>query len=235
MILGNGGDAFPGTNHDGGDAAGIEMGGGAGGAADGTGTGGSGAVQESIAGNGGQGGLAAGGTGGTGGSGYTFAGNGGGGDVGGNGGDQNIDAGNGAVGSSGNGQSGVVNLGTGNARIINTGKGDAFHRHRGGQYTPQVAITDDATIVVDTILSNRFGVVLGGNRTLTFDHAADGVHGRIAVTQSGGGNTLTPGAGVLTPGGTGLTLSVGAGAVDLLEYEVFGGATLVWVAKLAFA
>lgn len=84
-----------------------------------------------------------------------------------------------------------------------------------------VALLDAPTIATDAALGNGFRVTLGGNRTLGAPtNPSDGQMVIYEIKQGSGGQTLTlaGGAGGFAFGTdlTSITLSVGAGKVDLI-------------------
>ena len=84
-----------------------------------------------------------------------------------------------------------------------------------------VALTDGATIAVDMSLGNNFSVTLGGNRTLGDpSNVTAGQSGVIVVTQDGtGSRTLAYGGTKYKfAGGSAVTLTTTAAAVDVLAY-----------------
>nr|BAR24414.1 phage-related tail fiber protein [uncultured Mediterranean phage uvMED] len=84
-----------------------------------------------------------------------------------------------------------------------------------------VALTDGATIAVDMSLGNNFSVTLGGNRTLGDPtNVTAGQSGVIVVTQDGtGSRTLAYGGTKYKfAGGSAVTLTTTAAAVDVLAY-----------------
>ncbi|MCW1885637.1 hypothetical protein OKA04_12935 [Luteolibacter flavescens] len=99
-----------------------------------------------------------------------------------------------------------------------------------------LALTDAANIQWDLALGGFAAVTLAGNRTLELLNLAPGVH-RLRVTQGVGGNhTLAFAAGVTvrTPGGTAITLSTAAGAVDWLTILHVGGTTIDVITEPGF-
>lgn len=114
---------------------------------------------------------------------------------------------------------------------------DEFHHIRGDGGSPEsfesfrgsfrqlinkasefVALVDGATINLDWDSGINFSVTLGGDRSLGNPTNGDpGTWRTLIVTQDGtGGRLLSLGAQYKTPGGS-LTLSTGAGAVDVLS------------------
>ena len=85
-----------------------------------------------------------------------------------------------------------------------------------------VALSDGATIAVDLSLGNNFTVTLAGNRTLGAPtNVTAGQSGVIVVTQDGtGSRTLAYNSVYKFAGGSAVTLSTGANAVDVLAYYV---------------
>jgi hypothetical protein len=85
-----------------------------------------------------------------------------------------------------------------------------------------VALTDAATVAVDLSLGNNFTLTLAGNRTLGAPtNVTAGQSGVIVVTQdSTGSRTLAYNSVYKFAGGSAVTLSTGASAVDVLAYYV---------------
>jgi hypothetical protein len=85
-----------------------------------------------------------------------------------------------------------------------------------------VALTDAATIAVDLSLGNNFTVTLAGNRTLGAPtNVTAGQSGVIVVTQDGtGSRTLAYNSVYKFAGGSAVTLTTTASAVDVLAYYV---------------
>ena len=84
-----------------------------------------------------------------------------------------------------------------------------------------VALTDGATIAVDMSLGNNFSVTLAGNRTLGDPtNVTAGQSGVIVVTQDGTGSRTLAYAGTKYKfaGGSAVTLTTTAAAVDVLAY-----------------
>ena len=84
-----------------------------------------------------------------------------------------------------------------------------------------VALTDGATIAVDMSLGNNFSVTLAGNRTLGDpSNVTAGQSGVIVVTQDGTGSRTLAFAGTKYKfaGGSAVTLTTTAAAVDVLAY-----------------
>lgn len=107
---------------------------------------------------------------------------------------------------------------------------DAFNQHTKGFATSFVALTDDSTINVDCTASNRFRVVLGGNRALALNNPADGQTIEIWFVQDAGGNrTISWPGNVRFSTGSPATLSTGAGAIDVYRLTYNQNADL-WVA-----
>lgn len=94
---------------------------------------------------------------------------------------------------------------------------------------PPVALTDQATLVSDTSLSNTFTVTLGGNRVLANPTALTAGRTYLwAVRQDEtGGRTLSFGSAFKFPGGVAPVLSAAAGKTDLIVGRCFDGATLL--------
>jgi hypothetical protein len=90
-----------------------------------------------------------------------------------------------------------------------------------GQATTVVALTDGANIAVDADASNRFRVVLGGNRTLSNPtNARNGAIIEILVVQDASGSrTLSYGSKFVFPGGTAPTLTTAANRADILTFS----------------
>lgn len=85
----------------------------------------------------------------------------------------------------------------------------------------EVTLTDAATIAWDMSTGIDFTVTLGGNRTLgNPTNTVVGRRGRIRVVQDGtGSRTLTKSSNHKTAGGTAISLSTTAGAVDYIDYD----------------
>jgi len=85
-----------------------------------------------------------------------------------------------------------------------------------------VALTDGATITADFDAANFFSVTLGGNRTLANPtNLTAGQSGVIVITQDAtGSRTLAYGANWKFSSGGAPTLTLTAGAVDVLAYYV---------------
>ena len=84
-----------------------------------------------------------------------------------------------------------------------------------------VALTDGATIAVDMSLGNNFTLAIGGNRTLGDPtNVTAGQSGVIVITQDGTGSRTLAYAGTKYKfaGGSAVTLTTTAAAVDVLAY-----------------
>lgn len=95
-----------------------------------------------------------------------------------------------------------------------------------------VTLTDGATVTWATAgaRQNNARVTLGGNRILDITGEVDGATGLLIVIQDGtGGWTLTLPAGslVINGGGGAVTLSTGAGDIDILTWY-FDGTNFFW-------
>lgn len=95
-----------------------------------------------------------------------------------------------------------------------------------------VTLTDGATITWATegARQNNARVTLGGNRTLDITGEVDGATGLLIVIQDGtGGRTLTlpGGSKVINDGGGAVTLSTGAGDIDILTWY-YDGTNFFW-------
>jgi hypothetical protein len=90
-----------------------------------------------------------------------------------------------------------------------------------GQATTVVTLTDATNIAVDADASNKFRVVLGGNRTLSNPtNARNGAIIEILVVQDGpGSRTLAYGSKFVWPSGTAPTLTTTANRADLLTFS----------------
>lgn len=90
-----------------------------------------------------------------------------------------------------------------------------------GQATTVVTLADGATINIDADASNKFRVVLGGNRTLANPtNARNGAIIEILVVQDGtGSRTLAYGSKYTWPGGSSPTLTTAANRGDLLTFS----------------
>ena len=84
------------------------------------------------------------------------------------------------------------------------------------------SLTDAANIDINLAVGNNFAFTLEGNRTLNAPtNASEGQTGYIYVTQDGtGGRTLSFNSKYIFVSGTAPTLSTGAGAMDMLVYNV---------------
>jgi hypothetical protein len=95
-------------------------------------------------------------------------------------------------------------------------------------YTPEVVLTDGATITADCSLSNSFAVTITATgRTLTFTNVTPGqrVRGRI-IQGSGGSKTITTYPGTTTwAGGSAPTLATAAGHYDVVEFVALTSTT----------
>lgn len=87
-------------------------------------------------------------------------------------------------------------------------------------------LTDAATVAYDCALGVNGRVTLAGNRTFAAPtNAQAGTSGYLEITQGGGGsNTGTWNAAWRFPGGTDITLSTAAGAVDVIQWWTPDGA-----------
>jgi len=85
-----------------------------------------------------------------------------------------------------------------------------------------VTLTDAATIAWDMSTGIDFQVTLGGNRTLgNPTNTVVGRRGRIKVIQDGtGSRTLTKSSNHKTAGGSAISLSTAAAAIDYIDYDV---------------
>jgi hypothetical protein len=93
------------------------------------------------------------------------------------------------------------------------------------RYTTAQTLTDAASIAWNTALGHLASVTLGGNRTLAAP--TNGVAGTyvLRVTQSTGSHTLGYDAVFKWAGGTAPVLSTAAGAIDVLSFASYDGAT----------
>ncbi len=85
-----------------------------------------------------------------------------------------------------------------------------------------VALTDAATIAINTALGNVFRVTLGGNRTLgaPSNTPQDGQDFRVEVTQDATGSRTLAYASAYDWGAAGApTLSTAAGKMDILTFK----------------
>lgn len=91
-----------------------------------------------------------------------------------------------------------------------------------GQAGTPVALTDAASVAVDLSLANNFTLTLAGNRTLAAPtNVTAGQSGVIVVTQDGtGSRTLAFNSIYKFAGGSAVTLTTTASAVDILAYYV---------------
>lgn len=98
-----------------------------------------------------------------------------------------------------------------------------------GVKTPQTLI-DGATITWNVASGYNAKVTLGGNRALSITNVTAGTYGKITVIQDAtGGRALTlPSGSVVVDGGIGsITLSPGAGAIDILTF-FYDGTNFEW-------
>lgn len=115
------------------------------------------------------------------------------------------------------------------------GAGTLTAEVKGGapQLSPDtITLTDGATVTWATAgaRQNNARVTLGGNRTLDITGEVDGATGLLIVIQDGtGGRTLTlPGSSkVINGGGGAVTLSTGAGDIDILTW-FYDGTNFYW-------
>lgn len=118
----------------------------------------------------------------------------------------------------------------GGVLAANYARKDAFNQHTKGFATTFVALTDASTIDVDCTASNRFRVVLGGDRALTLSNPADGQTIEIWFVQdAGGGRTIAWPNNVRFAAGSSPTLSTGANAIDAYRLTYHDGSD-TWVA-----
>ena len=91
-----------------------------------------------------------------------------------------------------------------------------------GQAGTPVALTDASSVAVDLSLGNNFTLTLAGNRTLAApSNVTAGQSGVIVVTQDGtGSRTLAFNSIYKFAGGSAVTLTTTASAVDVLAYYV---------------
>lgn len=89
-----------------------------------------------------------------------------------------------------------------------------------------VALTDGATITLDTTLGNFYSVTIAGNRTFDFTNFRAGREFLLSITQDGVGlRTVTWDAGVLWTGGVAPVLSTGIGKTDIFRFVDRGNNT----------
>lgn len=102
-----------------------------------------------------------------------------------------------------------------------------------------VTLTDAATVVWNADTSRareNASVTLTANRNLSLTGWASGMHGTLIIKQDGvGGHTITlPVSSIVNGGGAGaITLSAGAGAIDVLDV-FYDGTNYFWSAKLNY-
>ena len=90
------------------------------------------------------------------------------------------------------------------------------------QVLDTVDLVDAANIATNVDLGTNFRVTLGGNRILDTPSGilrGGSRYSWIFVQDGAGGRTITLAAIFKTPGAAGITLSAGAGAVDVFEFE----------------
>lgn len=194
-----------------------------------TNDGGTGGIAIFVAGDGGDGS----GSGGVGGTTYIAAGSGGDGAVGANGGDVVIEAADGGGGTP-SGDPGRILIGTNdpllamfNQRTGSIEMGNTTYyppiTQIGSVRQPKAILTPGANISVDLAQVTNAEVTLDQNSTLDFANLADGISGVILVKQdANGGWTLGNGTGMLTPGGTALSIGTGVNAASAIDYYCDG-------------
>jgi len=126
-------------------------------------------------------------------------------------------------------QSGITGTGTYLPMAFYTGGTERVRIATSGRFTTSkaangvvVALTDGTTITPDFDAGNFFSVTLGGNRTLANPtNLTAGQSGVIVITQDAtGSRTLAYGANWKFSSGGAPTLTLTAGAVDVLAYYV---------------
>ena len=121
----------------------------------------------------------------------------------------------------------------GGVLAANYARRDAFNQHTRGFATTFSALTDGSTVTADCTLSNRFRVVLAGNRALALTNPADGQTIEIWFVQDAGGNrTIAWPANVRFGIGSSAALSTAANAVDTYKLT-YHQASDLWVATAA--
>lgn len=91
-------------------------------------------------------------------------------------------------------------------------------------------LSDGATVTWDLDISTNAKVTIVGNRTLDVTNVASGDSGTIIVIQGSGGNhtlALPAGSKVVNGGSGAVTLSTGAGDIDILSF-LFDGNSYFW-------
>jgi len=106
------------------------------------------------------------------------------------------------------------------------------------EYAPrEVTLTDGATVTwaFGSDRAKLAVVTLGGNRTLDITGAVSGTSGVLRVVQGAGGNTLAlPAGSLVANGGAGaVTLSAGAGDIDVLSFY-YNGTNYYWTYGVDF-
>lgn len=91
-------------------------------------------------------------------------------------------------------------------------------------YSPEVTLTDGATITADCSKNQNFKVTITATgRTLTPANMVPGQKARVRVIQgTGGSKTITTYTNVVWSGGSAPTLQTSAAAFDVLEFECIG-------------
>lgn len=103
------------------------------------------------------------------------------------------------------------------------------------QWQNPVVLSDATTILWNPSKNYNAKITLVANRTLSVQGLKPGLYGTIEVVQGGAGNftlTLPSNSVVLgTQGGSVITLSTNAGAVDLVTFY-YNGTTIYWTISL---
>lgn len=121
----------------------------------------------------------------------------------------------------------------GGVDAANYARKDAFNAHSKGFATAFSALTDATTVTVDCQSSNKFRVVLAGNRTLALSNPTDGQTIELWIVQDAAGSrTLTWPSNVRFGSGVSAALSTGPNAIDVYRLT-YNQATNLWVASSA--
>lgn len=99
------------------------------------------------------------------------------------------------------------------------------------------SLVDGANVAIDLSASQTFDLTVTQDFTLDFPtNVVGGESGFITITQDATGSRLmTLASGYVTVGGTGITLSTTADAIDVLEYKAINATTIVISALLDVA
>jgi hypothetical protein len=107
----------------------------------------------------------------------------------------------------------------------------SFNQSTRGNATSFVTLVDGGTITADCTLSNKFDVVLGGNRTLVLSNPGDGQSIEIWFQQDGtGGRTITWPANVRFSSDSSDDLTADANAIDVFTLT-YNSTLDLWVAE----